>query len=101
MGVFVGNSTSQGGYFFRNALNLDGDMSLTDTAIRQARPKDKAYRLSDEKGLFLFVTPAGGKRRPRWHRASPATPNWRFSPSAIRVEGKRGSSLPYNLSSRR
>ena len=36
-------------------------MALTDTAIRNARPKDKPYKLYDEKGLFLQVTPNGGK----------------------------------------
>lgn len=36
-------------------------MALTETAIRNAKPKDKAYKLSDSGGLYLFVTPAGGK----------------------------------------
>ena len=37
-------------------------MPLTDTAIRNAKPsKDKASKLFDEKGLFLLVTPSGGK----------------------------------------
>lgn len=36
-------------------------MALTDTAVRTAKPKDKAYKLADSGGLFLFVTPAGGK----------------------------------------
>src|SRR5665213_2767059 len=36
-------------------------MSLTDTEIRKSKPGDKAYRLPDSKGLFLFVTPTGGK----------------------------------------
>jgi hypothetical protein len=37
-------------------------MALTDTAIRNTkRSSDKAYKLPDEKGLLLFVTPAGGK----------------------------------------
>lgn len=36
-------------------------MALTDTAIRQAKPRDKQYKLSDEKGLFLLVTPKGAK----------------------------------------
>lgn len=36
-------------------------MALTDTAIRTAKPKDKAYKLYDEKGLFLQVTTNGGK----------------------------------------
>jgi hypothetical protein len=36
-------------------------MSLTDTEIRKSKPGAKAYRLADTKGLFLFVTPTGGK----------------------------------------
>jgi integrase len=36
-------------------------MALTDFAIRNAKPKDKAYKLGDAGGLFLLVTPAGGK----------------------------------------
>lgn len=36
-------------------------MALTDTAIRQAKPRDKQYKLSDERGLFLLVHPNGGK----------------------------------------
>jgi integrase len=36
-------------------------MALTDTEIRKSRPGDKAYRLPDSKGLFLFITPTGGK----------------------------------------
>jgi integrase len=34
-------------------------MPLTDTAIRNAKPKDKQYKLSDEKGLYLLVKKAG------------------------------------------
>ena len=36
-------------------------MPLTDTAIKNAKPGDKPIKLSDEKGLFLLVTPNGGK----------------------------------------
>lgn len=36
-------------------------MALTDTAIRTAKPKDKPYRLSDAGGLYMEVSPAGGK----------------------------------------
>lgn len=35
--------------------------SLTDAAIRQATPKERAYKLSDSGGLYLHITPAGGK----------------------------------------
>lgn len=36
-------------------------MPLTDVSIRNAKPRDKAYKLSDGGGMFLFITPAGGK----------------------------------------
>lgn len=36
-------------------------MPLTEVAIRNARPKEKPYKLGDSGGLFLQVTPAGGK----------------------------------------
>ena len=47
-------------------------MALTDTAIRSSKPLDKAYKVYDEGGLYLQVTPSGGK----W---------WRFK---YRFEGK-------------
>ncbi len=34
-------------------------MSLKDTAIRNAKPKEKQYKLYDEKGLYLLVKKAG------------------------------------------
>ncbi len=34
-------------------------MPLTDTAIRNAKPKDKQYKLSDERGLYLLVLKSG------------------------------------------
>lgn len=36
-------------------------MPLTDVAIRSAKPGEKPIKLSDGKGMFLLVTPAGGK----------------------------------------
>lgn len=36
-------------------------MPLTDTALRQAKPAEKAYSLADEKSLSLLVQPTGGK----------------------------------------
>ncbi|MCL2791395.1 MAG: Arm DNA-binding domain-containing protein [Desulfobulbus sp.] len=36
-------------------------MPLTDTAIKNTKPKEKDFKLSDEKGMFLLVTRAGGK----------------------------------------
>jgi len=39
-------------------------MKLTDVAIRRLKPKDKPYKISDGKGLFLLVTTTGS----RWWR---------------------------------
>lgn len=36
-------------------------MPLTDVKIKSARPTEKPYKLYDERGLFLIVTPTGGK----------------------------------------
>lgn len=36
-------------------------MPLTDTAVRNAKPGDKARKLADEKGLYLLIQPAGGR----------------------------------------
>ena len=36
-------------------------MALTETAIRALKPKAKAYKVADEKGLYLLVTPSGGR----------------------------------------
>ena len=47
-------------------------MSLTNTAIKNVRPKGKTFKISDEKGLYLEIAPRGGK----W---------WRFK---YRFEGR-------------
>ena len=36
-------------------------MPLTDTTVRNFKPKDKQYTMADERGLSLLVTPSGGK----------------------------------------
>jgi Arm DNA-binding domain len=36
-------------------------MALTDTAIRNAKPKDRPYKVADAQGLYLLVNPAGSK----------------------------------------
>lgn len=36
-------------------------MGLTETEVRNAKAKDRAYKLSDGHSMYLFVTPAGGK----------------------------------------
>ncbi|MDL2260507.1 Arm DNA-binding domain-containing protein [Deltaproteobacteria bacterium OttesenSCG-928-K17] len=34
-------------------------MPLTDTAIKNSKPKDADYKLADEKGLYVLVKKAG------------------------------------------
>lgn len=36
-------------------------MALTDTQIRQAKPRDKEYKLADSGGLYLLIRPNGSK----------------------------------------
>ena len=36
-------------------------MPLTDTKARNAKPKEKQFKLFDTEGLFLLIAPAGGK----------------------------------------
>lgn len=39
-------------------------MALTDATVRNSKPQIKPYTLKDIEGLFLFVSPTGGKS---WH----------------------------------
>jgi hypothetical protein len=34
---------------------------LTEIRIRAAKPQERAYKLFDERGLFMLVTPSGGR----------------------------------------
>lgn len=36
-------------------------MPLTDLKIKQAKPKEKSYKIADERGLYIEISPAGGK----------------------------------------
>ena len=36
-------------------------MALSAIEVKSAKPRDKQYKLFDERGLFLLVTPAGSK----------------------------------------
>jgi len=53
-------------------------MPLTDTAIRNAKPGAKPYKLADERGLHLLVQPQGGRL-------------WRMK---YRVDGADSEGLP-------
>ena len=43
-------------------------MALSNTQVQKAKPTNTNYRLYDEKGLYLEVTPAGGKLWRLMHR---------------------------------
>ena len=49
------------GYFRGNPRKGCRHMALTDVAIRNAKPGEKAIKLADGAGMFLLITPAGGK----------------------------------------
>lgn len=36
-------------------------MALTETRLRFLKPKDKPYKVADQRGLYVEVTPSGGK----------------------------------------
>lgn len=36
-------------------------MALSDPKIKNAKPRDKSYKLSDKDGLYLLITPKGSK----------------------------------------
>jgi integrase len=36
-------------------------MSLTESQVRSAKPRQTGYRLPDDRGLFLWITPQGGR----------------------------------------
>jgi hypothetical protein len=36
-------------------------MPLSDIEARSAKPKERAYKLADGRGLYLLVVPKGGK----------------------------------------
>lgn len=44
-------------------MSSEGDtpMPLKDVTVRNAKPREKAYKLADEKGLYLFIKPNGSK----------------------------------------
>lgn len=49
-------------------------MPITDTAVRQAKPAEKSFTLTDASGLSLFVAPNGTKSwhfRFSWHGSQP------------------------------
>nr|WP_052170738.1 Arm DNA-binding domain-containing protein [Massilia sp. JS1662] len=48
---------------------------LTDTAVRNAKPKDKTYTLGDGDGMYLEITPNGSKFWRMAYRQENGKPN--------------------------
>ena len=48
-------------YGIGHGITSGDTMTLTVKAIEGAKPKDKGYKLADSAGLYLYITPAGGK----------------------------------------
>jgi integrase len=59
-GYFWGYFVFGVGVFWEKG-NSEGTMALTDTEIKKAKAKEQVYNMSDSGGLYLCVTPAGGK----------------------------------------
>ena len=62
---------------YRQHNNYDATMKyvLTDTAVKNAKPKSKPYKVADGGGLYLLVSPTGAKL-------------WRYK---YRIAGKEGT----------
>lgn len=45
----------------KTTLGKGPHVSLTDNQLRALKPKDKSYKVADERGLYVEVTPKGGK----------------------------------------
>ena len=52
--VFLTVSANSNGNRYRQ-------MPLTALGVKKAKPKAKPYKIADEKGLYLVVTPGGSK----------------------------------------
>src|SRR3546814_4469054 len=47
--------------FAKTTLGKGPHMPLTETRLRALKTKDKPYKVADQRGLYIEVTPAGGK----------------------------------------
>ena len=74
-------------------------IALTDTAIRSAKSAAKRFKLGDAGGLFLLVTPQGGKLwrvefRHRCHPFAPPPPCCDRSANSDRTKNQESTGLP-------
>jgi len=58
--------------------------TLTELRVKAAKPAEKPYKLFDQRGLFMLVTPAGGRlwrfryKREGWKSCSPLASTLKF-----------------------
>jgi hypothetical protein len=55
-GISIDTESSNGGI-----LTMPKGKPLTDSACKNAKPKESAFRLGETGGPYLFVTPASGR----------------------------------------
>lgn len=60
-GGLFGGISMKGPQFWVLAEKKGPQMALNDIMIRAAKPLEKNYKMADEKGLYLLLTPSGGK----------------------------------------
>jgi hypothetical protein len=59
-------------------------MSLTDTKIKNAKARDKVYRIADKKGLCVEVRPSGSDREALSGESEKICPSdWRKSGNQV------------------
>jgi len=59
-GGLVGGLSDKPGAFWPHCEEK-APMALNDTMIRAAKPREKDWKLADERGLYLLVTCRGSK----------------------------------------
>lgn len=71
-------------------------MPLSDTAIRNAKPLDKSYKLTDAQGLYLLIKPNGSNsgnsstvlavKRKSWRLVLTLLSHWRMPVSYVKKQ---------------
>ena len=68
---------------------------LTPSSVQNAKPQAKPYKLHDERGLFLLVTPAGGRLwRYKYRRPVTKKENLLLVLAITAALAKKGSAVP-------
>ena len=72
-------------------------MPLTETRLRALKPKDKPYKVADDRGLYIEVSPAGGKLWRFRYRIGPVEKKLSIGAYSEHKGGVAGSSLRNSL----